>query len=107
LCQWLTQQGARVQAHDPTVKSLPVELEAAIQLQPTALAALTEAAALVVATEWPEYQAVTGETITAAMQANPIVIDANRFLSKTLSGRSDVRYAAVGAPVDTPSGESH
>jgi hypothetical protein len=73
-----------------------------IQKQPTALAALAGAAALVVATEWPEYQAVTGEAIVAAMQANPIVIDANRFLSRTLSGRSDVRYAAVGTPLEEP-----
>ena len=62
LCQWLAQQGAHVQAHDPAVKSLPVELEATIQLQPTALAALTGATALVVATEWPEYQVVAGQT---------------------------------------------
>jgi UDPglucose 6-dehydrogenase len=100
LCEWLAQQGARVQAYDPAVKNLTAELESVIHLQPTALAALTEAAALVVATEWPEYQAVSGEAIAAAMQTNPIVIDANRFLSKTLSGRSDVRYAAVGAPLE-------
>jgi UDPglucose 6-dehydrogenase len=107
LCQWLAQQGARVQAHDPAVKHLPADLAAAIQLRPTALAALNGAAALVVATEWPEYQSVTSDAITAAMQGDPVVIDSNRFLSTTLGDRTDVRYAAVGAPVDTPPGESN
>jgi UDPglucose 6-dehydrogenase len=102
LCQWLAQQGARVHAYDPVVKNLPVELESAIQLQPTASAALSGAVALVVATEWPEFQAVSGEAIAAAMQAHPIVIDANRFLNKTVGGRSDVRYAAVGASLEEP-----
>ena len=99
LCQWLASQGATVQAHDPAVRALPDELGAVIQLQPTALTALTGAVALVIATEWPEYQALAGVAILAAMRPNPIVIDANRFLSKTLDGRSDVRYAAVGAPL--------
>jgi UDPglucose 6-dehydrogenase len=106
LCQWLAAQGARVQAHDPAVKSLPVELQAVIHMQPTALAAVTGAAALVVATEWPEYQSADAEAIAAAMQPAPVVIDANRFLSRTLGGRSDVRYAAVGAPVLSPRGGS-
>jgi UDPglucose 6-dehydrogenase len=106
LCRWLAQQGARVQAHDPAVRSVPADLEAAIELQPTALAAVTGAAALVVATEWPEYQSADGDAITGAMQAEPVVIDANRFLSRTLGGRSDVRYVTVGAPVETLFGES-
>ncbi len=99
LCQWLAQQGAHVQAHDPAVKALPDELTAVIDLRATALAALEGAAALVIATEWPEYQAVAGDAIMTAMRPSPIVIDANRLLSKTLGGRSDVRYAAVGAPM--------
>jgi hypothetical protein len=85
---------------------VPADLEAAIELQPTALAAVTGAAALVVATEWPEYQSADGDAITGAMQAEPVVIDANRFLSRTLGGRSDVRYVTVGAPVETLFGES-
>ncbi len=100
LCQWLAQQGAYVQAHDPAVKDLPAELIDVIHLQPTALAALAGAAALVIATEWPDYQALAAESILAALPPNPIVIDANRFLNKTLGGRPDVRYAAVGAPVN-------
>jgi hypothetical protein len=88
------------------VKSLPAELQGVIHLQPTALAAAAGAAALVVATEWPEYQSADGEAIAAAMQPAPVVIDANRYLIRTLGGRPDVRYAAVGAPVPTPLGGS-
>ncbi len=98
LCQWLAAQGATVQAHDPAVKALPDELAAVIDLRPTALAALDGAAALVIATEWPEYQTLDATEVIAAMQSQPIIIDANRFLAKTLGQQPHVRYAAVGAP---------
>jgi len=98
LCQWLAAQGATVQAHDPAVKALPDELAAVIDLRPTALAALDGAAALVIATEWPEYQTLDATEAIAAMQSQPIIIVANRFVAKTLGQQPHVRYAAVGAP---------
>jgi UDPglucose 6-dehydrogenase len=97
LCQWLAQQGAKVQAHDPAVRSLPVELASMMHLCPTALAALEGASVLVIGTEWLDYQAIESDTIVAAMGPQPIVIDANRFLGRTLGQLPSVRYAAVGA----------
>lgn len=98
LCQWLAGQGARVQAHDPAVSILPAELAAIIDLRPTALDALANAAALVVATEWPEYRAVPADALVAALAAPAVVIDANRFLARTAGADPRLRYAAVGRP---------
>ena len=98
LCRWLSEQGALVRAHDPAVKVLPDDLAHAIELCSTASAALEGAAALIVATEWPEYQTVSADAVVALMSSQPSVIDANRFLVKTLGCDSHVQYAAVGAP---------
>ena len=99
LCQWLLAQGAKVQAHDPAIKRLP-EHYAAISLHASPLEAAHAAHALVVATEWPEYRAVSmGETL-AAMRT-PIVLDANRFLAASIESLPGVAYAAVGMPVQT------
>ena len=95
LCASLAEEGAIVKAHDPAVKSLPTELAGCCTLCPTALAALQGAVALVVATEWPEYQSLTADAVVSAMRA-PLVIDANRFLLRVLGGDPRIRYVAVG-----------
>jgi UDPglucose 6-dehydrogenase len=58
-------------------------------------AALRDAAALVVATEWPDYRAVDADKVVSNLAA-PIVIDPNRFLSKTLGNDSRICYVTVG-----------
>jgi UDPglucose 6-dehydrogenase len=98
LCDWLGQQGAFVQAHDPVVKSLPAELSGKIHLVATARDALVGAEALVVATEWPEYPTMDAATLVSTMK-NPTVLDASRFLASTLGADSRIRYMTVGKPV--------
>ena len=95
LCRWLVDQGAVVQTHDPAVQTLPAELARLFSLHTTPLDALAGAAALVVATEWPEYQAIPAATVVAAM-TQPVVVDANRFHARTLGAEPQIRYAAVG-----------
>lgn len=95
LCEWLTSEGAVVQAHDPAINILPDELAERFKLSRTPIAALEGATALVLATGWPEYKTLDAETIVSAMRA-PIVIDPNRFLEKTLGSDSRIQYAAVG-----------
>ncbi len=102
LCRWLMEQGALVRAHDPAVKVLPGDLAGVIELCPMAISALENAAALIVATEWPEYRAVPSEVVVRSMLPRPVVIDANRFLARTLGREPRVQYAAVGAPVVKP-----
>ncbi len=95
LCTWLAAQGARVQAHDPAVLSLPAELAHQFVLCATPVDALENAEALVVATEWPEYQAYPSEVVISAMHT-PLIIDPNRFLIRTLGNDPRIQYAAVG-----------
>jgi UDPglucose 6-dehydrogenase len=94
LCQALAGAGARVQAFDPAVTSLPPELAAVLTLCPTAQAALAGASALVVATEWPELRQVPLARALPTMK-RPLVLDANRFLAQALAGL-DAEVLAVG-----------
>jgi UDPglucose 6-dehydrogenase len=98
LCRCLAGEGARVRAHDPAVKTLPAEESRFIALCPSPQAALSGAAALVVATEWPEYLSVEASSVLEAMHS-PVVVDANRFLAGTLGTDSRIRYLAVGKGV--------
>ena len=97
LCEWLLAQGAGVQAHDPAVKSLP-EQYVAIRLCSSPLEAAQGADALVIATEWPDYRAVSMPEIVASMRT-PMILDANRFLAASLDGLPDVTYVVVGKAV--------
>jgi UDPglucose 6-dehydrogenase len=94
LCQWAIAQGASLQVHDPTQRTLPAELFGS-QLCATPQAALAGAEALVIATEWPDYLAVTADQIVGAMRA-AVVIDPNRFLAKNLASDPRIRYETVG-----------
>ncbi len=97
LCRWLLQEGARVQIHDPAVRELPDELAARLRLAPSAADALDGAAALVVATEWPDYRAVTADVVLSRMRV-PRVIDANRFLVQGLGSDRRIAYTTIGGP---------
>jgi UDPglucose 6-dehydrogenase len=94
LCQWLFQQGALPQVHDPSIKILPEPLNQIAKLHPSPESVLDSAAALVVATEWPVYRSVPADALLH--MASPVVLDANRFLAATLGANSRVRYFTVG-----------
>lgn len=97
LCQWLLEQGAKVQAHDPAVKSLPQHFSA-VRLCVSPIEAVRDADALVVATEWPDYRAVAVDEVVSALHM-PLVIDANGFLATSLKSLSGVTYVTVGKAV--------
>jgi UDPglucose 6-dehydrogenase len=95
MCRWLHGQGASIAAYDPAVRALPVELHGVIDLRPSIEAAVRGAAAVVVATEWPQFTAVTAEDLVRWM-GQPIVIDAARFLERNLGMDGRIRYLVVG-----------
>jgi UDPglucose 6-dehydrogenase len=97
LCVWLYGRQASVRAFDPAVKCLPEELGRHIQLQTSAIEALKGADAAVVATEWPDFRELRAADLIGGMKT-PIVVDANRFLAKSLEGAPPLRYVAVGQP---------
>jgi UDPglucose 6-dehydrogenase len=93
----LAAQGVRVLAFDPAVKALPAELASKLHLAPSALEAVADASALVVATEWPEFRDVDVDSVLSVMKRK-LVLDPNRFLAAKLGGRNDLEYLAVGVP---------
>lgn len=97
LCDWLIDQGAVVQVHDPVVQQLPERWSDKISSYPQALEAVTKADALVVGTDWSEFKTVAID-LNSIATPNLIVIDANRHLQEILSS-SEFKYLAVGIPL--------
>lgn len=95
LCRFLLASGAHVRAHDPAAGALPDDLHGATRFA-TALEAATTADAVVVATEWPEYRQVDAGALSSAMR-RPFVLDANRFLQRTLGTDPRFHLISVGA----------
>ena len=94
LCRWLVNEGASVRVHDPEAKALPDELSAVRRFD-SPIEAARSAAALVVATEWPEYKAIDADALAEAMPSG-VVIDANRFLAAVLGRDPRFRFISVG-----------
>jgi len=94
LCDWLLKQGAKVRVYDPAVKQLPEHWAGKLTHCTTALDAVTDANALVVGTEWPEFkQSASG--LSAKAQPGLMVVDANRHLQAQVL-KSGFNYVAVG-----------
>jgi UDPglucose 6-dehydrogenase len=95
LCEWLADRGATVRAHDPAVNALPTEFAGRIELAGSPASALDRASALVISTPWPEFRDVAAGELATRM-ARPLVLDANRFTSRTLGSEAGIEYVSVG-----------
>lgn len=94
LCRWLLAQSASLQVHDPRIHTLPPALAGArLCAAPETTLAGCEAA--VIATEWPDYLALSADQFVASM-AVPLVLDPNRFLAKNVASDARIRYETVG-----------
>lgn len=98
LCDQLLAQGAMLQVHDPAVAQLPAAWAGKVTRCGTPEQALAGAAALVVATQWPEYRAIDPDTVDG-LQPGLVVLDANRFMP-AWQAVPGVRYAGVGTPLE-------
>jgi UDPglucose 6-dehydrogenase len=94
LCQQLIKAGARVAAFDPAIKTSSPEL-GGVNLAQSADAALAQADAAVVCTEWPLFREINWPHAAAQMR-RALVVDANRFLEKPLQGLAGVEHISVG-----------
>ena len=95
LCRELLAAGARVQAFDPAIQSLPSEL-GAVLLAPDLARAVAHADAAVVCTEWPQFRQAPWTELIAQMHQPALVVDPNRFLDKELGGLGGVQHVSVG-----------
>ncbi|MGB9366381.1 MAG: nucleotide sugar dehydrogenase [Xanthobacteraceae bacterium] len=91
LIRALLNDGARVQAFDPHVSSLPDELKP-VRLCTDAGAAASGADALVVGNESPEFRELSAEQFASAMKGH-VVVDPGRFLGATLG--TDKRFSLI------------
>lgn len=95
ICEWLSQQGAKVIAYDPVVSQLPHHLAKFIDLKSTIEQALEGADAVMVTTEWPQFTSLTADQLLATVN-EPLVFDASGFLMKGLGHDKRIRYYSVG-----------
>ncbi len=93
--RWLTEQEAEVRAFDPKVRQLPSDLGVSIHLASSIEEAIAGAEALVMATPWPEFRDLDGETLKR-LSPGVAVLDQERFLERSLGEPSKFTYITVG-----------
>jgi UDPglucose 6-dehydrogenase len=97
LAQALHHAGFKVTAHDPAITEVPRELEF-VRLTSSAESLTENAAALVVCTQWPVFRERSNWPALIRSMSSPVVIDATRFLAKSLSEVTPLNYLSVGSP---------
>lgn len=96
LCRQLLAAGMKVQAYDPLIRTADDE-HRDLSLAPSAADAMRGAHAVVICTEWPEFRDYPWPTLIASM-AQPVVIDANRLVEKSVASVAGLVYLTVGRP---------
>jgi UDPglucose 6-dehydrogenase len=89
-------EAVEVRAFDPVVKALPDDLSN-VKLGRNIEEVTSDADALVVCTEWPQFLESDWPSIVARLR-HAIVIDPNGFLRSKLSSIPNVNYRCVGKP---------
>ena len=95
LIRKLLKDGARVAAFDPKVTALPNDLAGKAMLAASANDAVRNADAVVIATEWPEFRALSGDDLAGLMTGH-LVIDAGRFLGDSVAAHPRLSLISVG-----------
>ena len=96
LCRQLLAAGMKVQAYDPLIRTAD-DQHRDLSLAPSAADAMRGAHAVVICTEWPEFRDYPWPTLIASM-AQPVVIDANRLVEKSVASVAGLVYLTVGRP---------
>jgi UDPglucose 6-dehydrogenase len=95
LADQLSAAGAVVSAFDPSAKELPRPIPN-ISIAGSAAAAMADADALAVMTEWPEFRQLTADELVSSM-AQPNVLDQSGFLGYLATDKR-IRYLTTGRP---------
>lgn len=96
-CEWLSKQGAVINAFDPAIHSLSNDYSF-INLKTSIQDALHSADAVIIATEWPDFKTLSSETMLEKVR-QPIVLDPNGFLAGTLGNDPRIRYCSIGRTI--------
>jgi len=93
--RWFASRGGSVRAFDPALRGLPDDVGGVVELTASAEAALEGADAAFLATEWPEFRALTADEFVRRLRA-PNVFDPGRFLAEPVQTDERLRYFAIG-----------
>ena len=91
----LAAAGANVTVFDPKVSVLPEPLNSAVSIASSVNEVFSNADAVVLATEWPEFREIDFATLIGTMK-QPLLIDQNSFVAKQVLGFSNLRYVVAG-----------
>jgi UDPglucose 6-dehydrogenase len=95
----LIREGAYVTAYDPkgNIKIKELNLCPGVHLADTALEAVQDAEALVLATEWPDFAAIDMEQVLRMMHT-PIVFDGRNLFNPMTMRDLGFQYYSIGRP---------
>jgi UDPglucose 6-dehydrogenase len=94
----LVRRGARVQAYDPVAGSEARRLyadESAVKVVGSQMAALADADALVIVTEWKQFRSPDFEAIRAALR-QPVIFDGRNLYDPALVRSFGIDYIGIG-----------
>ena len=89
-------EGAQVRAYDPVAGERGREVLVGTEVRDSALDALDGADAVVLVTEWPEFQELDWAGEVKQRMASPIVIDGRNFLDREALAAAGFTYEGVG-----------
>jgi UDPglucose 6-dehydrogenase len=93
----LIQRGAKVRAHDPIAleRARASHGESGIAFCSSAAEVATQADALVLVTDWPEYRDLDWVAMAQQMR-HPVLLDGRNFLSPKLMAEAGFEYTGIG-----------
>ena len=105
LASRLIAEGASVVAFDPVAaERARGVLPAAVVIAGSMLAAVTDADAVVIVTEWPEFRAVLSSEVHAAMR-EPLIVDGRNLLDPNEAVAAGFTYVPIGRAERDPESE--
>jgi UDPglucose 6-dehydrogenase len=107
LASRLIAEGASVVAFDPVAaERARGVLPEAVEIAGSMLAAVTDADAVVIVTEWPEFRAVLSSEVHAAMRG-PLIVDGRNLLDPSEAVAAGFTYVPIGRAERDPERELH
>ena len=93
----LLKLGTKISAFDPKVSSLPQKYSGMLELSPNIDTAIKDSTAIVIATAWPEFKALSKEQLDK-YAPNAFVLDQERLLDGKCAKMLGDKYLTVGKP---------
>jgi UDP-glucose 6-dehydrogenase len=88
-------EGASVVAYDPVAEAPAAQMLPSVELLDSAEAALADADAAILVTEWPEFSELPWEELAGSM-SNPLIVDGRNFLDGERLRAAGFTYEGIG-----------